>query len=40
LWKSSLWSRTRFLLVEGGLANHLMVIVEGQGVAQLGLARD
>ena len=24
-------------MVEGGLANHLMVIVEGQGVAQLGL---
>ena len=24
-------------MVEGDLANHLMVIVEGQGVAQLGL---
>ena len=26
-------------MVEGGLANHLMVIVEGQGVAQLRLGQ-
>ena len=36
MWKSGLWGTTS-LLVEGDLANHLMVIVEGRGVAQLGL---